>query len=120
MKLDIINPKAMNINQLFGHTNPLTNEWTDGIVSQIVNDFLQSPESKYNWMLFDGPADASWVENINTVLDENRMLCLANGQRLKLPTDFSVFFELDNLDQTTPATVTRCGMIYVDDSTLNW
>ena len=48
-------------------------------------------------MVFDGPADERWVENMNTVLDDNRMLCLSNGQRVKLPTEFRVLFEIDNL-----------------------
>jgi dynein heavy chain len=54
------------------------------------------------------------------VLDENKMLCLTNGQRIKLPNTFYIFFELDDLKQTSPATVTRCGMIYFDDSIINW
>ena len=42
------------------------------------------------------------------------MLCLSNGQRIKLPLKLSLIFEVDNLDNASPATVSRCGMIYID------
>ena len=72
------------------------------------------------WLTFDGPSDALWVENLNTVLDDNRILCLGNGQRIKLPLNFYVLFELTDLKHTTPATITRCGMIYIDKNTITW
>lgn len=68
----------------------------------------------------DGPADASWVENLNTVLDENKILCLANGQRIKIPNNLNIIFELDDLNHLTPATVTRCGILYFDLNLVDW
>lgn len=47
------------------------------------------------------------------------MVCLANGERIKLPLKFRFFFEADNLNQASPATISRCGVIYLDESNLN-
>lgn len=81
--IDVLNPKAVTMGELFGETNIYTNEWTEGLVSKLVKDAVTAlegdkPDTK-RWIIFDGPVDALWIENMNTVLDDNKMLCLANG-----------------------------------------
>lgn len=57
---------------------------------------------------------------MNTVLDDNKMFTFANGKRLKLNNTVSIVFEVDNLSQASPATVSRCGMIFLESVHLGW
>lgn len=116
-----LNPKSVTRGELFGYTNLMTNEWTDGLVSKLVNDAVESEKPDHlKWIIFDGPVDALWIENMNTVLDDNKTLCLNNGQRIKLPTTVTMIFEVMDLKVASPATVSRCGMVYLEPVHLGW
>ena len=47
----------------------------------------------------------------NSVLDDNKLLTLPNGERLALTPNIRIIFEVQNLNFATPATVSRCGII---------
>ena len=72
------------MNELYGFVDPFTQEWQDGLASQVMREAADDQSEDRQWIVFDGPVDSLWIENMNTVLDDNRMLCLANGQRIKL------------------------------------
>ena len=118
----VVNPKAVTRDELYGSANATTREWTDGILSKIVRNVCEEANTNRstdrNWIVFDGPVDAVWIENMNTVLDDNKMLCLVNGERLKIPETVSFLFEVQDLRVASPATVSRCGMVFLESSYL--
>lgn len=89
-----MNPKSITMGELYGEVDEFTQEWRDGLASSIMRDCSMSETSENKWVVFDGPVDALWIENMNTVLDDNMMLCLANGQRIKLKSEMRMLFEV--------------------------
>lgn len=74
--------------------NTLTLEWRDGLMALSVRDAVSDTSDDHKWVICDGPVDALWIENMNTVLDDNKMLCLANSERIKLTSSIHMVFEV--------------------------
>uniref|UniRef100_A0A8I6AN36 Dynein axonemal heavy chain 14 n=1 Tax=Rattus norvegicus TaxID=10116 RepID=A0A8I6AN36_RAT len=84
---------------------------------------FKTPETydfDWQWIVLDGPVDILWIENLNTVLDETRTLCLANSERISLTNKIRLVFEVDTLFNATPSIVTRCAVVYMDPVDLGW
>nr|XP_023488506.1 dynein heavy chain 14, axonemal isoform X2 [Equus caballus] len=165
-KVDIcvLNPKCITPSELYGQLDPNTMEWTDGLLSATIRNYvcfdtarkkkhskpgkkttvfkfdssdtadiddnfeemekdIKNPEIQnfdWQWIILDGPVDTFWVENLNSMLDDTRTLCLANSERIPLTDNIRVIFEVDSLSHASPATVSRCAMVYMDPVDLGW
>jgi dynein heavy chain len=124
IKTFTLNPKAQSVNELYGVMDPATRDWTDGVLSKLFrscNESLpQGKENEVRWIVFDGDVDAVWVENMNSVMDDNKLLTLPNGERIRLQPYCKLIIEVFDLQYASPATISRCGVVYVDPKYLGY
>jgi dynein heavy chain len=119
-----INPKAITADELYGYMT-LENDWKDGVLSSIMRNMSKNAApftdaQTYKWVVLDGDIDAVWIESMNTVMDDNKVLTLVSNERIPLTKAMRLVFEISSLVNATPATVSRAGIIYVDEGHIGW
>uniref|UniRef100_A0A672SY14 Dynein axonemal heavy chain 17 n=1 Tax=Sinocyclocheilus grahami TaxID=75366 RepID=A0A672SY14_SINGR len=115
-----LNPKAVTNDELFGIINPATREWKDGLFSNIMRELANISHTGPKWIVLDGDIDPMWIESLNTVMDDNKVLTLASNERIPLNPSMRLVFEISHLRTATPATVSRAGILYINPADLGW
>ena len=103
----------MTTNEIFGSMDSF-GAFKDGIATEIFRNMSAKQNSLDDFfLLFDGPVDYTWVESLNTVLDDNKVLPLPTAERINLNDNMRVLFETQDLSCAAPSTISRVGMIYM-------
>ncbi|NXF34737.1 DYH17 protein, partial [Nyctibius bracteatus] len=115
-----LDPKAVTCDELFGVIHPSTREWKDGLFSSAMRDLANITHKGPKWIILDGDIDPMWIESLNTVMDDNKVLTLASNERIPLNPTMRLLFEISHLRTATPATVSRAGILYINPTDLGW
>lgn len=120
---EVMNPKSVSTDEFFGYydLNQKPKQWMDGICAYLMKSMCEEPDKNINrWLIMDGPVDTLWIESMNSVLDDNKLLTLNNGDRIALTPNIRLLFEVQDLAVASPATVSRAGMVYLDVEELGY
>lgn len=115
VKIYVMNPKSMPRQQLLGHMDLDTREWADGVLTDAARQVVKEPVDVRSWIICDGDVDPEWIESLNSVLDDNHLLTLPNGERINFGSNVNFLFETHDLRYASPATISRMGMIFLSD-----
>jgi dynein heavy chain len=121
---ETVNPKSVTTDELYGYMT-LTKDWRDGCLSIIMRNMSKnvSPFSNSQlakWVVLDGDIDAVWIESMNTVMDDNKVLTLVSNERIPLSESMRMVFEIHSLRNATPATVSRAGILYINETDVGY
>ena len=115
--ISVINPKSLHKDNFFGTIGPAG--WENGLLSNTLNSTVTKCQEE-SWLVFDGTLDYSWIENLNSVLDIKKLIYFDSGEIIHLPPKSKIIFECTDLDNITPASVSRCSILSVPQKCLVW
>ncbi|KAL4513647.1 hypothetical protein Ndes2526A_g04979 [Nannochloris sp. 'desiccata'] len=127
----VINPKSVTRDELYGCLHPQTREWKEGLLSATYRSMAAAHSSgaasgtsastgHHQWIVLDGDIDPEWIESMNTVMDDNKMLTLASNERIALAPSMRLLLEISHMNHASPATVSRGGVIYMNAEDVGW
>jgi len=90
-----------------------TREWSDGVLTNAARQVVREPIDIQSWIVCDGDIDPQWIESLNSVLDDNRLLTMPSGERIQFGPNVNFLFESHDLSCASPATISRMGMIFL-------
>lgn len=118
-----VNPKAITADELYG-TN-FKGEWKDGAISVIMRNMSKEINGYksthlHKWVVLDGDIDATWIESMNTVMDDNKVLTLVSNERIPFTPTMRMLLEIQDMKHASPATVSRGGVLYINETDVGW
>ncbi len=96
-----------------------TREFTEGVLTASARQVVKESQDVLNWIICDGDIDPEWIESLNSVLDDNHLLTLPTGERISFGTNVNFIFETNDLSFASPATVSRMGMIFLNNEDIS-
>jgi len=120
---EVLNPKAIRNDELYGWLSKT--DWHDGILSTIMRNMSKnrlpySEDVVNKWLILDGDIDPNWIESLNSVMDDNKVLTLVSNERIPMTPSMRLIFEISNLNNATPATVSRAGIVFINSKDIGW
>eukprot|EP00916_Digyalum_oweni_P021759 GHVL01036069.1.p1 GENE.GHVL01036069.1~~GHVL01036069.1.p1 ORF type:complete len:4080 (+),score=886.02 GHVL01036069.1:1188-12242(+) len=121
---EALNPKGITSNELYGFMTK-TKEWRDGAIAGIMRNMSKNmngfkASQKHKWIILDGDIDAEWIESMNTVMDDNKVLTLVSNERIPFNLDMRMLFEIADMRHASPATVSRGGVLFINECDVGW
>ncbi|XP_047109239.1 cytoplasmic dynein 2 heavy chain 1 [Schistocerca piceifrons] len=114
-----MNPKAMPRTQFLGQIDIDTRQWNDGVLTLAAQHVYSEMSDQQSWIVCDGDVDPEWVESLNSVLDDNRLLTLPSGWRIQFGPNVNFIFETHDLSNASPATISRMGMVFFSEEDID-
>ncbi|KFG53717.1 putative dynein heavy chain, partial [Toxoplasma gondii FOU] len=121
---EALNPKAISSSELYGYMTP-SKEWKDGAIAVVMRNMSKErgrfkSTQLHKWIVLDGDIDAEWIESMNTVMDDNKVLTLVSNERIPFTNTMRMLFEVADMKHASPATVSRGGVLFINENDVGW